>query len=167
MRRDAGVDDRDADALTADARDRPDAQQPASDAGTDLIGRGRLIRHRHADFHQRIAREVIERGVGGDFGELGAIGRDHGAACQGAKYRDVMLCRERGERIRVAVHDHACARGGMAGDMSEEVVREVRTLVLGSTHSKRGNRYQSQNSRDMFKSHNMTQTILRVVHVLK
>jgi hypothetical protein len=55
----------------------------------------------------------------------------------------------------------------MESDMSEKVVRQVRTLVLGSTHSKRRNRDQSQNSRDMFESHNMTQTILRVVHVRK
>jgi hypothetical protein len=55
----------------------------------------------------------------------------------------------------------------MAGDVFEQVVGQVRTLVLGSAYSKRGNRYQCQNSRDPFERHNMTETILRVVHVLK
>jgi hypothetical protein len=52
-----------------------------------------------------------------------------------------MVCGQRGERIRVAVHDGACARGCMAGDVPEQVIGQVRTLVLGSTYSKRGNRY--------------------------
>ena len=83
---------------------------------------------------------MVDRGVGGDLGELGAIGRDDGAARQGAKHRHVVLRGQCGERIRVAVHDHACARGCMSGDVSEQVVGQVRMLVLGSTHAKRRNR---------------------------
>ena len=49
VRRDAGVDDRDADALAGDAGNRADAEQAAGDAGAHLIGGGRLVRDRHAD----------------------------------------------------------------------------------------------------------------------
>ena len=111
VRRDARVDDRDADALRRSRREWRRCPAARRLPAQRLIGGRRHVRHRHRRAHDRVARQMIDDAVGGEPRELGAVRarapRRRRAICRTGRRHDgcASACRS---SLR-AVHDDARA----------------------------------------------------------
>ena len=129
VRRDAGIDDRDADALPVHARDaeQPDQQRVS---GARLIRRRRRVRDHRRAVHAQIAGQMVATAPSRDRSLSSALFARTTAA---PRIRLTTLQPvTRGQQLEVAirpVHDDALARGRLARLMSGEISGEVRPPV--------------------------------------
>ena len=79
MRRDAGIDDRDADALPVHSRN---AEQPGQQrvSGARLIRRRRRVRDHRRAAHGQIAGQMVDGPVTRQIAQFGAVREHHGGA---------------------------------------------------------------------------------------
>ncbi len=129
VRRDAGIDNRDANALPVDAGN---AEHPREHAvtGARLIRRRGGVRDVRRGMHRQIARQTIDRPVTRQIAQFGAVGEHHGCAAHAPDDAETVA---RGQQFQLAIgpmHDDALPRVRPARQMPGQIGGEMRASAV-------------------------------------
>ena len=136
MRRDAGIDHGDADAVPVHSRNPQRSGQHVS--GARLIGRRRRVRDGGQAVHAQVAREMVHDVVARQFDQFRAVREDDGSAAHPLDDLQPVTPAEQIEVAIVSADDDACAFARAARLVFSEIGGKVRSPLAPRTLEPKG-----------------------------
>ena len=127
MRRDAGVEERDADAAAVRAGNGTDAQQPRG-PGPHLIGGRGLVRDRHRRLHRQIAGKMLDLAVETERVNLCAVRLEHRFMFQHTQDEQPVPVGNALHRVGTAMDDDRRSRVRPRCLAGQQIARDMRTM---------------------------------------